>query len=366
MLFTVEREKLLEAVTHLSRIVSGKTSLPVLEGILISAEQGKVTLISYNLEMGLKKEIYAKTETAGDIVINAKILGDILRRLDGMSVEISTDDRLMCHIKSNTAVFDIMGMAATDFPEMPSVAETNPVILKGETIKDMVRQTIFAVAASEGSRPVLTGVNITIKNGNLTFVAIDGFRLAIRRKKINLDGEISIIISGKSISEVVKLIADDDEDTEIYIGKNLISFKISGYTFISRLIDGIFVDYEKTIPENYKQRIFTNSKELIDTIDRISLVINDTFSTPVRCVVSEDNILFSCSSSVGRATETFPINLEGEEFEIGLNSRYLLEALKATETEKIKIEFNGSQAGVLLKPMEGDEFVYMIMPMRLK
>ncbi len=366
MIVTIEREKILEAVNHLSRIVSSKTSLPVLEGILISAERGKVTLISYNLEMGIKKEIYASTEEEGDIVINAKILADILRRMDGLSVEISTDDRLMCHIKSGAANFDIMGMAASDFPEMPSAPEKNKMVLSGEIVKNMVRRTIFAVAQNEGTRPILTGINVTFCEGAVKFVAIDGYRLAIRTEKLNINDDINLIISGRAIGELVKLITDDEEDVEIYVNDNLICFKTGGYSFISRLLEGSFVDYKKTVPETYKQRIFVKTKELIDTIERISLVINDTFSTPVRCIFSEDNIVFSCTSSVGRATENFPITLEGEEFEIGLNSRYLIEALKATESDTVKIEFGGPSAGVLIKPTEGEDFLYMIMPMRLK
>lgn len=366
MKFSANREELLEVVNHLSRIVSAKTSLPVLDGILLSAEAGKLTLISYNLEMGIKKEIYANTSDAGDIVINAKIFGEILRRMNGLSVEIEADDRLMCHITSGSASFDIMGMSATDFPEMPTVVGVDPIVLSGEIIKNMVRRTIFAVAASEGQRPILTGVKVNIDAGSIQFVAIDGYRLAIRKEKININTSAEFVVSGKGISEVVKLISDDSSDVNIYVGKNLISFEIEGYLFISRLLEGSFVDYAKTIPATYKQRIFVNTKDLIDTIDRISPVINDAFSTPVRCIVSEDNILFSCSSSVGRATEKFPITLEGEEFEIGLNSRYLLEALKAAETDKVKIEFNGATSGVLIKPYENDEFLYMIMPMRMK
>ena len=366
MKFLVERSILLEAVNHLSHIVNNKTSLPVLEGILLSAEQGKLTLISYNLEMGIKKEIYANTEVEGDIVINARILAEILRKMNGISVEFSVDDRLMCHIKSGSANFDIMGMAATDFPEMPSVSNSTPISLSGEIIKNMVRRTIFAVAQNEGTRPILTGVKVSIKENNIQFVAIDGYRLAIRNEKINISADADFIVSGKAISELVKLIENDAEDVLIHTGVNLICFETNGYSFISRLLEGNFVDYSKTVPQTYKQRIFIDTSDLIETIDRISPVINDAFSTPVRCVIGEENIFFSCNSSVGRATENFPITLEGEEFEIGLNSRYLLEALKACEVNKVKIEFNGATSGVLIKPTENDEFLYMIMPMRLR
>ncbi len=366
MEISVERSQLLEAVNHLSRIVNNKTSLPVLNGIYLSAEQGKLTLISYNLEMGIKKEIYSNTTNPGEIVIDAKILAEILRKMNGISVEISTDDRLMCHIKSGSANFDIMGMAGSDFPEMPTVTNDNPIALGGEILKNMVRRTIFAVAQNEGTRPILTGVKVSIKEDNIQFVAIDGYRLAIRNEKLNIKADAEFIVAGKAISELVKLIDDENEDVFIHTGVNLICFEANGYSFISRLLEGSFVDYSKTIPPTYRQRIFVNTADLINTIDRISPVINDAFSTPVRCIISEENILFRCTSAVGTATENFPITLEGEEFEIGLNSRYLLEALKASEVDNVKIEFNGATSGVLIKPTENDEFLYMIMPMRLR
>lgn len=368
MKFLVERAALLETVSRLQKVVGAKTTMPVLEGILISAEQGKITLAAYNLEMGMKKEIYASCEEEGDIVINAKLLSEILRRMNGIQVEIEADSRLMCHIRSGEAVFDIMGMAASDFPEMPSVAEGTKLSLDGEVLCDMVRGTIFAVAQTEGSRPILTGLNLSVKDGVLQLVAIDGYRLAIRRQKVDLDIDAEFVVSGRALSEAVKLISEDTESVDITVGGRLICFNIDGYVFISRLLEGEFVNFEKIIPTEYSQRIKVSSHDIINTIERVSLLISETFTTPVRCIFSEDNTVFSCATSMGRATETFLAELEGEPFEIGLNSRYLLEALRACDTERVQIRFNGSNSGVLI--LSGDDndndFLYLIMPMRLK
>ena len=366
MIFSVERAKLLDAVSRLQRVVGSKTSMPVLEGILISAEQGKVTLISYNLEMGMKKEIYAKCDEAGDIVINARLLADILRRMNGLQVEISADSKLNCHIKSGEATFDIMGMAATDFPEMPSVAGNNAISVDGKLLNDMVKGTIFATAQTEGAKPILTGINISVSGGVLQFVAIDGYRLAIRKEKVNIETEVNFTVSGKAIGEAVKLIDEESENVEINVGERLICFNVSGYTFISRLLEGDFVNYQKTLIEGHQQRVVVNTRELINTIERVSLLISESFSTPVRCYFNELNVVFTCATSMGRATETFNTKLEGPNFENGLNSRYLLEALKAVEAETVQILFNGPNAGVVILPLEGEEFKYMIMPMRLK
>ena len=366
MIFTCERAKLLDAVSKLQRVVGSKTSMPVLEGILISAEQGKITLISYNLEMGMKKEIYGKCDEEGDIVINARLLADILRRMNGIQVEISADEKLNCHIKSGEATFDIMGMAATDFPEMPSVAEGETISVDGKILCENVKGVIFAAAQNEGARPILTGLNFAFSDGIMQLVAIDGYRLAIRKQKVDINREISFTATSKSIAEVIKLIDEETENVEINVGERLLSFNINGYTFISRLIEGEFVNFEKTLPDEIKQRVVLNTRELIDTIERVSLLISESFSTPVRCYFNELNVVFTCATSMGRATETFNIELEGENFEIGLNSRYLLDALKACETEKIRILFNGPNTGVLIEPCDSDEFKYMIMPMRLK
>ena len=366
MFFTVERASLLDAVSRLQRVVGAKTSMPILEGILISAEQGKVTLVAYNLEMGMKKEIYANCKQEGDIVVNARLLADILRRLDGLQVEIETDEKLNCHIRCGEATFDILGMAATDFPEMPNVADNESISIEADIMAEMIKTTIFAAATNEGAKPILTGINFCVKDSFLTIVGIDGYRLAVRTEKVKETKNIEFTVSNKAVAEVLRLIDENSENIEIKVSNRLISFVINGYSFISRLIEGEFVNYRKTIPTEFTQRVVVNTRELINTIERVSLLISESFSTPVRCYFNELNVVFTCATSVGRATETFNINLEGPKFEIGLNSRYLLDALRAIDTEEIQILFNGSNAGILMKALDGDRFEYMIMPMRLK
>lgn len=365
MKISVEREKLLDAVLHLSRIVSNKTSYPVLEGILLSAEQGRLTLVSYNLEMTMKKEIYSRTEEEGDIVISAKLLGDIIRRMNGNTVEIISDERLMCHIKCDSAVFDIMGMAASDFPEMPGQPDGNEINLNSKDLIELAEGTSFAVSLVEGTRPILTGINISVEDNVLKFVAIDGYRLAIKKLKINNCNDVNFVLPGKTMEEVIRLIGEE-EDIPIKISYNMISFKINGYILISRLFEGEFVNYQKTIPTEYKQRIIVKTRDIIEIIERISLIISDSFSTPIRCMIKEEETVFSCATSVGRATETYGCGLEGEPFEIGLSSKYLLEALKAADTDTVQITFDYANQGVTIEPLEGDSFFYMIMPMRMK
>ena len=164
MKFVVERGPFSDAVSKLQKVVSNKTSMPILEGVLISAESGKLTLATYNLEMGMKKELYARCEEEGDIVINVRLLSDILRKLNGLQVEIECDEKLTCHIKCGESVFEIIGMNAEDFPEMPSISEGSKFKVNSDVFCDLVKGTYFAVSQIEGTRPILTGINISVKD----------------------------------------------------------------------------------------------------------------------------------------------------------------------------------------------------------
>lgn len=366
MKFSVKREKLLETVSVLSRAVASKSAIPVLEGIFLKTEEGSISMMSYNLEIGLTKTIDASVEEFGEIVINARLLSDILRRMKGEEVIFTCDERMLCHIECGTAKFDIMGMAGADFPEMPVVSDGTKFVMTGEMLKRLVRQTAFAVSPIEGTRPILTGINVVIENGEISFVAIDGYRLAIRKEKMAGVDDVNFVVSAKSVNEVCRIL-DDETAAEIKIGKRNISFTFNGYVFISRLLDGDFVDYKKTIPSSAAQECVLNVPVVSDVLERISLIISDNFSTPVRCIWNKDNAIFSCATSIGRATDNFAVDLIGDEFEIGLNSRYLLEALKAAETDEVRVKFNGASAAVIVSPKDGsDDFTYMIMPMRLK
>ena len=366
MKISVNREILCEAVSNLSRAVSSKVAVPVLAGILISAGEDGITMYSYNLETGMTKRIPAKCEEKGDVVLDAKYFNGILRTMDGDTVELSVDERLMCHIECGSTVFDIMGMAAVDFPEMPSVSEGKSFEIEGETIKKMVRQTVFAVAPEEGTRPVLIGINFILENGNIKLVAIDGYRLAIRQEKIDINENENFIVSGRVINEAMKIINDKEKNILIRIGKRHINFEINGYILTSRLLDGEFIDYNKAIPAEFTQSTVINTRKVIDIIERMSLIINDRFTTPVRCAINSDSMVFSCATAVGRVIDKCSISLSGDEFEIGINSRYILDALRATECDEVKVFFKGSLSAIVIKPVEGDDFLYMMMPMRLK
>lgn len=367
MKILVNREQLSEALSNLQRAVTPRSSLPILEGVLMSAETDRLTLMAYNMEISIKKELPIRCEREGDVVISAKILFDIIRKVNGDIIEFEVDERQVCHIKCGGSAFDILGMKSEDFPEMPNVAEKDSINISSELLKDMVRQTIFAISIKEDARPVLTGIKFEIENNEIKLVAINGNCLAVRKAPIKYEGQMSFIVSGRAIGEAVKIIGEKDETITINIGARNISFDIDGYVMTSRLIEGNFIEYQRSIPTSHKQEIKINVDEFIETLERISLVIlNEQTKTPIRFSIEKDRILLTCSSAVGRANDVYETVLEGEEFEIGFNSKNLLDALKATESEEAIIRFNGSAAAAAIYPIDGDEFLYLVMPMLLK
>mgnify|MGYP003417933815 CR=1 FL=1 len=187
-----------------------------------------------------------------------------------------------------------------------------------------------------------------------------------RVKLLGETGEYDFVISGKAIGEAIKIINNDDEDVEIFVNKKLASLSLDGYTLVSRLVEGEFMSFEKVVKKEYSQELVIKTREIIDIIERISIVINDRFATPVKCQIDKNLINFSCSSSLGRATDIYEIELEGKEFEIGVNPQYLLDALRACEADSVRMKFNGGGAGFIIEPIESDSFMYMIMPIILK
>lgn len=365
MRIAIDRQTLCDAVAHVSRAVATKSTIPALEGIMLMAEGGQLTMVAYNLEIGMTKVLAARVEEAGEVILNAKLFGDIVRRLPGDMVSLTVDERLMCQITSGSAKFDILGISTSEFPEMPSLTESQALTMPGEVLQGMVRQTIFAVAQND-AKPVHTGILFELAGGEIRLVAVDGFRLAIRKENLAADSDMRFIVAGKAMAEVVKLITDETEDVTLRVGKRHISFEIDGYTLISRLLDGEFLDYHNTIPKAFASTVRINTREVADTVERISLIISDRLKSPVRCQIQTEGIAFSCVTTMGRAVDRCGASLDGADIEIGFNNRYLLDALRAAETDEVFMEFNGAFAPMVIRPVEGDGFLFMVMPVRLK
>ena len=376
MKITVNREQLLTAVSNVQRAVSTKASMPALEGILLRAQGDRISLSGYNLELGITTDIEADVYEPGEIVLGAKLFCDIVRRLPEECVLMEVDERFMTLIRCGASEFSVVGMPAEEYPELPEVTGGTELDISGEVLKNMIDQTIYAVSQNE-AKPVHTGTLFELGEGKLRLVSLDGFRMAVRTEDIGTQESMRFVVPGKTLSEISKLIvfaganankAEDEPETSVSVtvGRRHIIFEVGGYRFISRLIEGEFIDYNAVIPHAVSTGVTVNTRRFIDAIERISLLITDRIKSPLRCIFDEDMIKASCATTAGKANDEFECLVSGERVEMGFNNRYLIEALRASGCDEVKIELNGPLAPMKVLPPQGDEFLFLVLPVRLK
>lgn len=358
------RTDLAEAVSNVSRAVSTKATIPALEGVLIKAYNGKLNISGYNLEIGITTDVDATIQNEGEIVVSAKLFLDIVRKLPEEVVFIETDDRMITYITCGQVDYQIVGMSSVEYPDLPSFEQTDGITVNEKILRDMIRQTVYAVSENT-AKPIYTGSLFEIENGIFKIVAVDGYRMAIRSENVDSESNTSFVVPGKTQQEVLKLLNGDEENVEIIIGMRHITFKVKNYRVISRLIEGTFLDYKTSIPKEEKTEVVINTRKIINSVERMSLLNNDRIQSPVRCKFSDDEIKLSCASAVGRANDVVSVPVIGESVEIGFNNRYLLDALKNCDTDEIKLILNGALAPMIVKPVKGDCFLSIVVPMRL-
>ena len=359
------KQLLADAVANVSRAVSSKNTLAALEGILMRAADGKLHLTGYDLELAISTSIEARVQEPGDIVLSARIFLDMIRRMPSEEISICSDEKMLTVVRGSMTEYTILGIPASEYPELPSVAQTTSISIGQSTLKNMIGQTLFAIAVSD-TKPVHTGSLFDIKEGELNVVSVDGYRLALRKEKVSIEDNLSFIVPGKSLSEVGKLLKDEDGEISIHVSKRHIIFEISGYNVVSRLLEGEFLDYRAAIPAGGATSIRIGTRDLMSAIDRASLLISDNIKSPLRMKFEDGIIKISCSTALGKAYDEIVCNQSGDNVDIGFNSRYMLDALKASEGDEIQLLLNGPLSPIKLIPLEGDAFTFLVLPVRLK
>lgn len=367
MKFSCEKNELAAAVTTASRAASAKSAVPSLEGLLIEAG-ADLTVSGYDLKTGIRSTIKADVTEAGSVVVNARLIGDIIRKLPDDIVYMSVNEKFMINLRCAMSEFNIMGISAEEYPELPYVDYQNSVYMTEKDMKAMIAQTNFAVSDNE-SRPIHTGALFEVENDILTVVAVDGFRLALRRERVAKTEieKISFVVPGTALSEVERIVDDSDELIKITLGSKHVMFSIGATTLISRRLEGEFLNYRNSIPQTGKYSIEADRRDLINTVERVSLIINDKFKSPVRCCFTDDLLKVSTATTLGRANDECPVSGDGEGLEIGFNNRYILEALRAAPSDKVRLQLSTGVAPCVIVPTDGSRnFLYMILPVRLR
>ena len=365
MKFTVNKSDITEAVSNIQRAVSTKTSIPALEGILLSATETGLELCAYDLELGITTVIPAFVMEPGKAVLSAKLFSDIVRRTPAETVTVSVDEKNMATLESGYSRFSIIGIPAEEFPELPKLSDSTQISLPGALLKSMIRQTLFAIAESD-AKPIHQGSLFSLENGILDVVSVDGYRLAVRREPVDFSEDLSFVVPGKTLSELLKLIKDSEEPVEISAGRRHILFKIENYTVISSLLEGEFLNYKAAIPPESQTEVVLKTREAIDSVERVSLLITDRLKSPIRCLFDNNEVKLNCTTSMGRASDQLDVEMTGQSVEIGFNNRYLLEALRNTECDEVKVQLGGPLSPMKVVPKEGDGFLFLVLPVRLK
>lgn len=367
MKFSCEKALLQAAISTTSRAVSPKSSIPALEGILLEAGND-LRLTGYNLETGIRTIVPADIREEGTLVLGARLFGEIVRKLPDDIVTFQSEN-YMVNIKCGMSEFNILGTDPEEFPELPTVEYQNSLILPQSRLKAMISQTLFAVSDNE-SRPIHTGSLFEVDSNGLTIVSVDGYRLALRHEAIDKKKgaeTFSFVVPGAALSEVEKICSDVDEPASVTQGARHVMFKVGDTMLVSRRLEGEFLAYRQAIPRNNTIHVEGETRALLSSIDRVSLIISDKLKSPLRCVFDSNLLKISTKTAIGDAYDECPLSGDGGGLEIGFNNKYLMDALKAAPADKVRLELTTGVSPCVILPTEGEEnFLYMVLPVRLK
>ncbi|ART74561.1 DNA polymerase III subunit beta [Sutcliffiella horikoshii] len=376
MKFIIQRDKLVQSVQDVLKAVSSRTTIPILTGIKIVATEEGVTLTGSDSDISIESFIpceedgseNVEVKTAGSVVLQARFFSEIIKKLPMDTVEIEVQNQYVTTIRSGKSEFNLNGQDAAEYPHLPQVEEQNVFRVPTDLLKNIIRQTVFAVSTSE-TRPILTGVNWKLENHELICIATDSHRLALRKAKVEAENNITcnVVIPGKSLNELNKILDDTNELLDIVVTENQVLFKAKNILFFSRLLDGNYPDTSRLIPAESKTDITVTTKEFLQAIDRASLLAREGRNNVVKLATLESDTLEVSSNSpeVGKVVEQIQSNsIDGEELKISFSAKYMMDALKALEGNEILINFTGAMRPFVIKTLHDDSMLQLILPVR--
>ena len=371
MKIVCEKDKILKALNSVTKAVAVRTTMPILEGILIQTNDNEIKLTTYDLEIGIEYVINdCKVEEQGATVVNAIMFTEIIRRLPDTEIKIEVNDKNLLVIECEGSLYKLATMNPDEFPELPKISVENSIEVEQNILKDMIRKTIFAVSTEE-NRPIFTGCLFEIANNKLNVVAVDGFRLAWKSKYLQAKvNNFSAVIPGRTLNEINKIILDSFDMIKIGVAKNQALFEMENCKIVTRLLDGEFLNYSSVIPKNWETRIRVNKRDLQECFERVSLIsassVEKEKKYPVKVKIEVGKITISCTNQTGDAKEELYLETQGKELEVGFNPKYFLDALKVIDDEEIFVDFGTSVSPSVIRPIENEDYTYMILPIRMK
>ncbi len=365
MKFICSQKKFLESILTVQKAVSSKTTLPILEGIYIETYKDVLKLVGTDLELGIESYLKAEILMEGSVVIPSRILSEIIRKLPDADLEVVVLEGYRVKISCLNSIVTIQGLAPDEYPELPAIEEEEPFEIKQKMFGEMIHQTIFAVAVDE-ARPILTGALLEVEEKEVHMVCLDGYRLAYRSGQLKNPQPLrKIVIPGKSLSEVSKIMTDPEKPVSITFSNHHVLFDM-GYTrVISRVLEGEFINYKQIIPDEYKTRVKIDTKLFSSGIDRAALIAREGKNNLIKFNIQESNLIITSNSEAGQVYEEIPILLEGKEMDIAFNAKYFVDILKVIEDSDICLDFTTNVSPCVIRPLHGKEYTYLLLPVRV-
>lgn len=368
MRFSCNQQTLTKALNIVSKAVTIRTTIPILKGILLRVDNnGILTMSASDLDISIEKKIKVDNSEPGEIVVLSKLFGDIIRKLPDGDIYIEENNGKV-QIKCSNSEFNIIGLSAEEFPNInPNEKDSEELVFNKEILKDMIKKTSFSASIDE-NKGAMTGVLVEMEENTLNMVAIDGFRMAIARESMKNKKRQNIIIPAKILNEISRIISEtdiDNDDVTMLLNTKKAVFIMENTKIVIRLLEGEFMNYKRIIPADSSCRVVLNKNDFLDSVERASLLAKVGKNNLVRLEIKDNVMEITSKSEEGNVKEEIIISKEGNDLTIGFNSKYLIDVLKVVDDESINMLFNTNVSPCLIKPISGDSFEYLVLPVRI-
>lgn len=368
MKFSCDKNVLQEIINSVLKAVPSKSTLPILEGIYFNCMGDNLILSGYDLEIGIEAFCDAEISEKGSVVYNARIISEIIKNLPEGIVEFSCDANFNTVISCGYTKFEIKGVNGEEYPKITKINKEKNFKIKVNKFKDMIKQTIFAVGTNE-NRYILTGSLFEIENEKINIVSVDGYRLALKKEVFEpTDIFDSFVVPGKTLSDLLKVLEDSENELTVYYNKNGIMFEKDNIIMVSRILEGEFLNYQQIIPKDKETTVIVKTASLKKAFERVALINSaaDGNGSPAVLKINDNVIDITCNTTNGTIEDHINANIRGKELKIGFNHKFFMDAIKACDEDEVKLEFTNSLSPCVIKPVEGDSFLYIVLPVRLK
>ncbi len=364
--FTCKKDDMTSAISNVSKAVSSKSTIPALEGIKLHLDNSIIELTGYDMEMGITTFVECTSSDSIEIILNSRLFSDMTKIMPSEYITYEVDDNLNMKISGGTAEYQLSAISAEEYPALPDIDTNSAITINQHSLRSMINQTIYAVSLND-SKPILTGELFDINNNSINMVAIDGFRLAIRNEQINCSENKKFVVPSKALKEAAALLTEDEEkECNIYVNAKHVLFDINGYRIFTRLLEGEFHNYKNSIPMEFKTEVIVKTSALISCIERCSIILNEKNKAPVKCNFENGYMNVECKTALGCFEDSMEINMTGDNLIIGFSNKFLIDALRAADTDMIKIQMSGSNKAVKISPIDGEHFTFIIMPLQIR